>query len=218
MAGLCLLIYDYFLTVCVYSSRSPPILTIRVAPIILKTPLAGFDSIRFRSCSGLTPCKNREREVFFVWKTRPWVSWSKCLFFLVGFPTTALVAPKFNTSLQNRYYPLINTILRWWVMSYPWTSTQVSSPSRNGSHASFSIMIDVDASLQEYVVLHLLFSTNYGSSKAHQADWTPSPTSNRCQPLLSLTAYGAIVSITHYTFLLCVHFVSDQFCLCTRSV
>lgn len=79
-------------------------------------------------------------------------------------------------------------------------------------------MIDVDASLQEYVVLRVLFSTNYGSSKAHQADWTPSPTSNRCQPFLSLTAYGAIVSITHYTFLLCVHFVSDQFCLCPRSV
>ena len=50
------------------------------------------------------------------------------------FLVIALVVSKINASLQNRYYPLINTILRWWVMSYPWTSKKVSSPPRNASH------------------------------------------------------------------------------------
>ena len=40
---------------------------------------------------------------------------------------------KLNTLLQNRYYPLINTAFRWWVMTHPWTSAKVSFPSLNAS-------------------------------------------------------------------------------------
>jgi hypothetical protein len=67
-------------------------------------------------------------------------------------------------------------------------------------------------------MLHFLFSTKYGLSKELQADRNPFAHFQRCQPLLSFTAYGAVVSISHYTPLRCVQSGPGQLCLCRKSV
>jgi hypothetical protein len=88
----------------------------------------------------------------------------KVLVLLGGFSRDgACIISELKAFLQNRYYPLINTILRWWVMSYPWTSTKVSgiptSQHLSRHRCRPSAMIDTSASLQEYVMLHVLFFT-----------------------------------------------------------